>query len=122
MRIIIKTKGKIGIRLWLPNRMILSKTVAKMLVRQAREASQEETEEEVYQDLVLEDLDLEDLDPMEEDFCEDDPNCGSNFFANIPVDKLNEAMIILRQMKKNHPGVPLLDVLAADGTKVLIQL
>ncbi|NLA82409.1 MAG: hypothetical protein GX849_06250, partial [Clostridiaceae bacterium] len=88
----------------------------------AREASQEETEEEVYQDLVLEDLDEEDLDPMEEDLCEEDPSCGSNFFANIPVDKLNEAMVILRQMKKNHPGVPLLDVLAADGTKVLIQL
>ncbi|HZK28948.1 MAG TPA: hypothetical protein VFD19_01880 [Clostridia bacterium] len=42
--------------------------------------------------------------------------------TNLPEEKVFEAMRILRGMRKNHPGVPLVDVRSANGDRVLIKL
>ena len=42
--------------------------------------------------------------------------------THLPEEKVIEAMRVLRRMKKDHPGVPLVDVRSAEGDRVLIKL
>ena len=123
MKIIIKEEGKKGIRLWLPNRMIFSTTAAKIFARKAREARKKmEIEEEAIHDLIPETVDCQETETMDEAASGKSYGFKDHYLANLPEDKLKEAMKIMRRMKKDHPGVPLVDVEAADGTRVLIQL
>ncbi|NLB27841.1 MAG: hypothetical protein GX819_02695 [Clostridiaceae bacterium] len=44
------------------------------------------------------------------------------FISGLPDKKIGEVMRIFRRMRKDHPGVPLVDVRSSDGDRVLIQL
>ncbi len=41
---------------------------------------------------------------------------------NLDTATLNEAFHTLKQFKKKHPDLPLVDVISSDGDKILIQL
>ncbi len=41
---------------------------------------------------------------------------------NLDAATLNEAFRTLKQFKKKHPHLPLVDVISSDGDKILIQL
>jgi hypothetical protein len=42
--------------------------------------------------------------------------------SGLPDEKIGEVMKIFRRMRKDHPGVPLVDVRSSEGDRVLIQL
>ncbi|HPX93779.1 MAG TPA: hypothetical protein PK646_05915 [Bacillota bacterium] len=44
------------------------------------------------------------------------------FISGLPDEKIGEVMKIFRRMKKDYPGVPLVDVRSSEGDRVLIQL
>ncbi len=149
MKLIVKQKGKRGIRLWFPNRLLFSKTALKIFRRSLADRLEKE---EVLQDGqdTLEDSQeimtpglkwatdlkehkkaMEGKDPEEikelirHEVKSMDRHSGfdfNSFMANLPDEKLNELKDLLCNMKKDHPGLPLVDVHAADGTRVLIQL
>lgn len=123
MRIIIKEKGKRGIRLWFPTRIIFSNTAARILSRKTRKAARgaDTGEEAGVKDLIREAME-EDWNFVDEEAFDGHPFSGGNFLANLPEDKMKEAMRLLRRMKIDHPGVPLVDVESSDGERVLIHL
>ena len=124
MRIIIKEKGKRGIRLWFPTRMIFSNTAARILSRKTRKAARgaDERGKNGLGDLIREAMEGEDWNFVDEEAFDGHPFSGGNFWANVPEDKMKEAMRLLRRMKIDHPGVPLVDVESSDGERVLIHL
>lgn len=145
MKIMIKVSGKMGIRLWLPSRMVFSNTTARLMARSADDEEKESKEARVIRkrkairdrikaDTGLEGLGdrirqevhgslekgLEDLPDKEKDLARPAFDLG-DLFSKLPADKAREAMRVLRKMKKTHPGVPLVDVVTADGDRVLIK-
>lgn len=142
MKIIIKQEGKSAIRLWLPTRVILSNTAARIMAKKAAvtDRSEENADKDSLREQILDEINPEEIresirkeireDLREELDCLPDEESEKterlfskgSFFPDIPPDAAVEAVRILRQMKKDHPGVPLVDVQAADGTEVLIKL
>lgn len=145
MKIMIKVSGKVGIRLWLPNRLVFSNTAARLMARSAEDEDERDKEacvkrkrkairDKIKADSGLGDLgdrirkevheslekELEDLPDKEKDLAQPSFDLG-DLFSKLPEDKAREAMRVLRKMKKTHPGVPLVDVVTADGDRVLIK-
>lgn len=85
MKIIVKSKKAKKIRLWLPTRLLLSKTIARIAKRHLN-------------------ADIGRLNHL------------------VPEEKLDDALKALRNMKRNHPGIPLVEAKSADGDYVLISM
>lgn len=135
MKLIIKQKGKIGIRLWLPNRLLFSKTSFNIFRRSLAKSEEmpeipspdAEDQEEVldYRQLLAEESSGQGAGSELAEVEEEDSGKGFDFqafMANLPDEKVDQVIGIIRNMKKDHPGVPLVDVHSADGDRVLIQL
>lgn len=142
MKIIVKQEGKPAIRLWLPTRVILSNTAARIMAKKAarKNGSEKDLDKDGLRKQILDEInpeeiresirmeiheDLEEeLDSLPDEEREKAERLFSkgSFFPDIPPEAAVEAVRILRKMKKDHPGVPLVDVQAADGTEVLIKL
>lgn len=110
MKIIIKEKGKGAIRLWFPNALIFSNVAAKIATRQLKKKVSENDGEGITS--------IE----IECERKEDKTFSYKSFVGNIPEDKIKDAMRIFRNMRKDFPGIPLIEVHAADGTRVLVKI
>ena len=110
MKIIIKEKGKGAIRLWFPNALIFSNVAAKIATRQLKKKVSENDGEGITS--------IE----IECERKEDKTFSYKSFVGNIPEDKIKDAMRIFRNMRKDFPGIPLIEVHAADGTRVLVKM
>lgn len=196
MKLIIKQRGKKGIRLWFPNRILFSKVAYRAFCRsmvkshekmEAREADpqnpdglkwQEESQEanktseevkarvnrqvririiktmeasgirETIREEVREAVDADgiretirkevrksvrdgvasrkmewkrELEDTRKRSARQGFDFGS-FLADLPDEKIKDVMGVFRRMRKDHPGVPLIDVQSADGDRVLIKL
>lgn len=149
MKLIVKQKGKRGIRLWFPNRLLFSKTAFKIFRRSAA-GTREKMENQLPEDgqlveeeeiltpglkwamelkehkKALEASGADDIeDSIREEIVESDHGQGFDFqafMASLPDEKVDQVMRIFRNMRKDHPGVPLVDVHSSDGDRVLIQL
>ena len=110
MRILVKEKGKRPFGIRLPTRLIFSKTWFRFFRRVSANKAQET--------------------PWSNEIKANEKGRASKnqksdtlkFFKYVPEEKIDQAIEILRQMKKHHPGVPLVEVEASDGEYVLIQL
>ena len=137
MKLIIKQEGKRGIRFWFPTRLIFSKTAFKVFRRSLEKSAEMENSqapesedwEEVtdYRQLLDDGVDEETpmaLECEEKDAAAENSRGGFDFeafMANLPDEKIDQILKIFHRMRKDHPGVPLVDVRSAEGDRVLIQ-
>lgn len=142
MKLIVKQKGRRGIRLWFPTRLIFSRTAFKIFRRSLAKSQKmpetpahalEDAEEDLdYRQLLMEEetaaqtAGTEPADTMVEGVGErEETGKGfdfGTFMAELPDEQVDQVLGLFRRMKKDHPGVPLVEVQSADGDRVLIQL
>jgi hypothetical protein len=110
MKIIVKEKGKTIVRLWFPNALVFSNFAARMATRKLNK----KLPDDAGVGITSMKIDV--------DHKEGKHFSYKGFLGHLPEDKMKDAMRIFRQMRKDFPGVPLVDVQSSDGTYVLVEL
>ncbi|HNZ62712.1 MAG TPA: hypothetical protein PKH23_00035 [Bacillota bacterium] len=127
MKIIVKSKGHRKIRMWFPTRLLFSKPVFRLYRKTFHSVSKNRAvssgrlvcagdcpADEVGEEFVSGAFSGTDQSA--------ERVTGMGFMNMIHEEHWLEAMKILRHMRRDYPGVPLVEVESAQGDYVLIKI